>query len=295
MKSKFEQGLRILKSSYNPANIVKSHPLSSLAQELIIRGLSKRTIKLYLSYNMQFLQYLGKSAKEVTSQDIKDYLLYLKFKNYSNTSLNLVISALKFYYTQVLKRKLFFNISRPKREKYLPNILSKSEIISLINLTGNLKHKLILSLMYGSGLRVSEVVKLKLRHFDLINREVLVKAGKGNKDRYTILSNYSINLFKKYIEILPNNQIYLFTGLKLNSHLSQRSAQKIFVQALNKAHIVKKVSCHSLRHSFATHLLESGVEMRLIQKLLGHTNIKTTQTYVRVAKSYLNSIKSPLD
>lgn len=278
-----------------PQFLANSHPLASLAQELVIRGFSGRTIKSYLSHNQHFLDWTGKSAREVDSQDIKNYLLYLKSQNYSNTSLNQVISALKFYYQQILRRKLFFSIKRPKKEKFLPVVLSRNEIIKIINCAHNLKHKLLLSLIYGSGLRVSEVVKIKISHLDLASKSLLVKDAKGQKDRHTILSNSSIKLLNLYLPNLPDTQKYLFSGMSGENHLSQRSAQKIFDHALAESNIKKEASCHSLRHSFATHLLEGGVDIRYIQKLLGHQNIKTTEIYTHVAREFFSNIKSPLD
>lgn len=278
-----------------PNFLTNNHPLATLAQELIIRGFSRRTIKSYLSHNQKFLDFTHKSAREASSQDIKNYLLYLKSKNYSNTSLNSVISALKFYYQQVLRRKLFFNIIRPKKEKFLPIVLTRVEIIKIINATQNIKHKLLLSLLYGSGLRVSEVVKLKIADVDTSSKSVLVKHGKGQKDRYTLLSDNSINFLNIYLSKLSSEQKYLFVGANEKKHLSQRSAQKIFEHAVIKAHIKTEASCHSLRHSFATHLLESGVNIRYIQKLLGHSSIKTTEKYTKLARNFLQNITSPLD
>ncbi|MBU1202720.1 tyrosine-type recombinase/integrase [Patescibacteria group bacterium] len=275
--------------------LANSHPLASLAQELIIRGFSGRTIKSYLSHNQRFLDWTGKSARDISSQDVKDYLLYLKSQNYSNTSLNSVISSLKFYYGQILHRKLFFSIRRPKKEKFLPIVLTRQEIIKIINCAHNLKHKLLLSLLYGSGLRVSEVVKIKISHLDLQSRSLLVKDSKGAKDRYTLLSGISIKFLNIYLPKLPANQKYLFSGQSGQSHLSQRSAQKVFDQALEKSGLKKDASCHSLRHSFATHLLEAGTDIRYIQKLLGHQNIKTTEIYTQVARDFFRGIKSPLD
>lgn len=284
----------ILPSHYN-LTVQKVHPLSSLAQELIIRGFSKRTIKSYLTINQRFLAYFGKSAKEATAQDIKNYLLYLKAQGLSNTSLNLVISALKFYFQQVLKRKLFFNVIRPKKEKYLPTVLSKEEIVKLLDSTGNLKHKLLLSLMYGSGLRVSEAVSLRASEVDLANFKVLVKSGKGAKDHFTLLSRHFAELLKKYLAELPVGQTYLFAGSGGSGRLTQRSAQKIFNQAIARSGIKKTATCHSLRHSFATHILENGTDIRIIQKLLGHENIKTTEIYTRVSDLLVSKISSPLD
>ena len=292
MKSDFKG---VIIPSHYRGNIGKVHPLRSLAQELVIRGFSKRTVKAYLGINQRFLAYIGKSAREVSCQDVKDYLLYLKLRGQSNTSLNLTISALKFYFQEVLKRKLFFNISRPRKEKYLPVVLAKEEILKLIGLTSNLKHQLLLSLMYGSGLRVSEAVALKVGHLDLNSFRVLVKSGKGAKDRWTVLSKKSLELLNGYLPQLPMGQDYLFAGVKGRVHLSQRSAQKVFRQAMVRAGINKPAGCHSLRHSFATHLLGRGIELNLIQKLLGHENIKTTQIYARVSDRAVSRILSPLD
>ena len=292
MKSDFKG---VIIPSHYRGNVGKVHPLRSLAQELVIRGMSQRTVKAYLDINKRFLAYIGKSAREIGCQDVKDYLLYLKLQGLSNTSLNLTISALKFYFQEVLKRKLFFNISRPRKEEYLPVVLSKEEILKLINLTANLKHKLLLSLMYGSGLRVSEVVALKVGHLDLNSLRVLVKSGKGAKDRWTRLSKKSLEFLKEYLPLLPMGQECLFAGSGGKGHLSQRSAQKVFHQALVRAGINRPVGCHSLRHSFASHLLESGVELHLIQKLMGHRQIRTTQIYARASERAVAGVKSPLD
>ncbi|MDQ5938499.1 MAG: Integrase [Patescibacteria group bacterium] len=284
-----------LPTAQKPQFLANNHPLASLAQELIIRGLSRRTIQSYLSHNQRFLDFTGKSARAAGSQDVKNYLLYLKSQNYTNTSLNQVISALKFYYGQLLRRKLFFSIRRPKKEKFLPTVLTKAEIIKIINCAHNLKHKLLLSLLYGSGLRVSEVVKIKINHLDLVSKSLLVKDAKGQKDRLTLLSGISIKLLNVYLPKLPSEQKYLFSGQSGESQLSQRSAQKIFEHALEESGVKKDATCHSLRHSFATHLLEGGVDIRHIQKLLGHQNIKTTEIYTHVARNFFNNIKSPLD
>jgi len=281
------------KSDLNKKNVilykgelVVNHPLKSLLQELIIRGFSRSTVKNYIGHNQRFLNFINKSAREVNTQDIKDYLLYLKSKKYSNVSINNIISALNFYYTNILKRKLFFNIKRPKKEKYIPIILKKEEIIKIIESSDNLKHRLILSLLYGSGLRVSELCKIKKEDINLEEKSLFIKNSKGSKDRYTILSNYSIELLKEYL--IGIEEKYLF-------NITKRSIQKIFNNNLKKSGINKKVSCHNFRHSFATHLLENKVSLRVIQKLLGHSDIKTTQRYIQISNSFINKINSPLD
>jgi len=302
MKSDFK-GLGF-PSNYNPT-VQKVNPLSSLTQELLIRGFSRRTIQAYLSINQRFLLFLNKSAKEATTGDVKRFLANLKLQGLSNTSLNLAISAIKFYFEQVLKRKLFFNIKRPKKEKYLPTVFAREEVKAMLESPVNLKHRLLLSLIYGSGLRVSEVVSLRVSDVDLLSNRILVKAGKGDKDRLTILSNHSIGLLKQYLPDLPSNQKYLFSGAGGVGHLTSRSAEKIFTNALLKsrssnkyglpAEALAKAGIHSLRHSFATHLLENGTDIRIIQKLLGHASLKTTQGYTQVADNIIARVKSPLD
>ncbi|MDP2586208.1 MAG: tyrosine-type recombinase/integrase [Candidatus Komeilibacteria bacterium] len=282
-----------LNSNYKPI-LAKVHDLATLGRELVIRGFSKRTIREYLGINRRFLAWLGKSAKSATAEDVKNYLLYLRAGGLSNTSLNLTISALKFYFEQILKRKLFFNIKRPKREKYLPTVLSRVEIKKLLDVTVNAKHHLLLSLIYGSGLRVSEAVKLKTAEVDLANLRLRVKQGKGNKDRLTILSKNSAEELKKYLSELPVEQTYVFAGAGNSGHLTTRTAEKVFGAVMQRAGINKQAGIHCLRHSFATHLLENGTEIRLIQKLLGHQNVKTTEGYARVADSFLGRVISPL-
>ncbi|PIT90578.1 MAG: integrase [Candidatus Komeilibacteria bacterium CG10_big_fil_rev_8_21_14_0_10_41_13] len=291
MKSDFDE---VKPQSYYNLKVKKVHPLSGLAQELVIRGFSRRTIKSYLGVNQRFLTFIGKSPREVNAQDIKDYLLHLKLRGLSNTSLNLVISALKFYYQDFLKRKIFFNLKRPRREGYLPVVLSRREILLVINSLDNLKHKLIISLMYGSGLRVSEVVNLKAGDFDLDKGLLMVRGGKGAKDRQTILSSISTGLLKNYFVLIFQNQKYLFSGSGGRGKLTVRSVQKIFSLGLKKAGVISPAGCHSLRHSFATHLLESGVSLRYIQALLGHQRLETTQIYTKVSSNSLGNIKSPL-
>ena len=268
------------------------HFLFALGQELAIRGFSNRTIKTYLEQNKKFLEFIKKSAKEVNAQDIKDYLLYLKGGGMTNTSLNLVISALKFYYQQILKRKIFFNIKRPKREKYLPVVLSREEINKIIEVTGNIKHKLILSLAYGAGLRVSEVIGLKVGDLDFLELTVHIKQAKGGKDRITLLPEKLKVDLQKFISNKEGSDLVFES--EHGGKLTERTAQKIFEHSLEKADIKKDATFHSLRHSFATHLLENGVDVRYVQELLGHQNIKTTQIYTKVTNPRLKSIKSPL-
>lgn len=269
-------------------------PLHSLERELKIRGFSRRTIESYMLYNKLFLKYISKSPKEVSNEDIRDYLEHLKDGGCAASTLNVALNALRFYYREILKRKFFFDIKTAKRSTYLPVVLSKDEISKMLEVTKNPKHHFLISLMYSAGLRVSECVKMKMRDFDITRKMILVKQGKGGKDRYTMLSGKLIPVLKKQLS-LKNPTDYLFTGADGKSHLTAESAEKIIKRAAGLAGITKNVSCHSLRHSFATHLLEDGTNLRYIQELLGHARIETTQIYTKVARTNLQTIKSPLD
>jgi site-specific recombinase XerD len=185
-------------------------------------------------------------------------------------------------------------LRRPHQDKRLPSVLSEKEIRSLLECTRNPKHKLLLMLVYSSGLRVSEVVALKWADIDLDRKTVFVRSAKGRKDRYTILSERIARSIKDYYDNHGMNG-WLFPGVPANHHITIRSAQKIFAQALRNAKVQKSASIHSLRHAFATHLLENGTDIKYIQALLGHTSIKTTERYTHVARNAVLKIRSPLD
>ncbi|HEX8974553.1 MAG TPA: site-specific tyrosine recombinase/integron integrase [Patescibacteria group bacterium] len=269
-------------------------PVHNLEREMKIRGFSRRTIESYLLYNRLFLEFAGKSPKEVINEDIRRYLESLKDRGCANSTLNVALNALKFYYGQILKRKFFFDVKGAKKSNYLPVVLSKEEIARMLEVTKNPKHHFLISLMYSAGLRVSECVKIKMRDFDLDRKMIVVRQGKGNKDRCTLLSEKLVPTLKKQL-MLKKPADYLFTGMDGKSHLTAESAEKIIKKAVGLAGISKEVSCHTLRHSFATHLLEAGTSIRYIQELLGHARIETTQIYTKVANNNLQTIKSPLD
>jgi len=273
--------------------IKMEYNLSSLKKELESRGVSTRTIKSYLYYNQKFLEFAGKIAKFVDRNDISSFLSCLKQKGLSNNTLAHVTAALKFYYQNILGRKFFFGIRYPKRERKLPTVLTKEEIKRMIEVTKNPKHRLLIELAYGSGLRVSEVVKLKLKDFDFENKSIFVRQGKGKKDRKTILPENLITRIKEYFTE-NNGDKFLFPSYK-NSHLSIRSVQKIVKTSAKLAKIDKNVYVHALRHSFATHLLENGFDLKQISELLGHKRLETTQIYLHTSAEYLKNIKSPLD
>jgi len=269
--------------------------LYDLRKELMARKYSRRTIKLYLHYNEGFLKFSNKTPYQVSNEDVRDYLYHLaERKNASASTLNIAINALKFYYGEVLKRRFAYGIRRPKKDKKLPIVLSQEEVSRILSSFNNIKHRLILMLMYSAGLRVGEVVKLKIEDIDVKRKLIRIRGGKGRKDRYTIFSEIVLKTFREYVEKYKPEK-WLFPGQRKDRHITTRTVQKIFDNACRKAGIRKEATVHSLRHSFATHLLESGVDLRYIQELLGHKSSKTTEIYTHVAMKDLRKIRSPLD
>ena len=279
--------------NYTPHYYPSQDPMRKLEQELKIRGLSSKTIKAYLSYNKSFLDFVKKCPKSVNNKDIKRYLEYLANRGVSNATLNLVINALKFYYGQIMRRRFFWQIKRPKKEKVLPVVLSKNEIKKILGQVNNVKHKLLLGLMYASGLRVSEVCRLRVKDLDFDNDILWVRQGKGSKDRQTLMPKNISKILQRYVNKKTLND-YVFEN-RQGRRLSERTVQKVFWQALKKSGVKKHATCHSLRHSFATHLLEKGLDIRYIQELLGHKRLETTQIYTKVTSNKLQEISSPLD
>lgn len=278
-----------------PALHAREEPFEDLHKELVARKYSPKTVKAYIYYNKEFLRFAGKIVKEITNEDVRNYLFHLADKKRASTSsLNIAISALRFYYGEILKRNFVYEIKRPHKDKKLPVVLSREEISRMLPSIANIKHKAILMLIYSAGLRVSEVVRLKLGDIDAHRKLIHVKGGKGRKDRYTILSDVAMETVRIYINAY-NPEDWLFPGRENRWHITTRTVQRIFEDAIQKAGIGKDVGVHSLRHSFATHLLESGVDLRYIQELLGHKSSKTTEIYTFVSNKELCKIKSPLD
>ena len=263
----------------------------TITDECRLRNYSPKTVQAYQHHNKKFLQFCKKKPQQVTNQDIRMYLLYLDGKGSSTSQVNLAHNAINFYFRNVLKRN-FSKIPFQKRENRVKEVLNQKEIKELIFHIKNKKHKLMISLLYATGIRVSELVNINLEHLDFGKKQLLVKQGKGQKDRHTILSDKVIYDIKNY---LAETEItgYLFPAKK--GHLSVRTVQEIIKQAAKKAKIINCATPHRLRHSFATHLYEGGTNFEVIQKLLGHKNIKTTQQYARVANKHLVGIKSPHD
>jgi len=274
---------------------LSEHWQKKLEVELRSRKYSPCTLRSYIYYNRLLCRTLQKLPEEIRTEDVNVFLAELdKTREYSASSMNLAISAIKFFYKEVFKNDIIGEQHRPRHDKRFPMILSKQEIVEVLKLEKNPKHRLLLMLAYSSGLRVSEVVALKKEHIDLSRRVILIVGGKGRKDRCTLLSEKAAAFIHEYYEVF-NIQTWLFPGQPPTHPLTIRSAQKIFVKAIHQAKIDKDISIHSLRHSFATHLLESGTDIRYIQSLLGHASVRTTERYTHIARRSVLSIQSPLD
>jgi len=269
--------------------------LLDLYKELTVRKYSRNTIKSYLHYNSELLKHSKKIPEKIIQEDITSYLFTaITGKGLAASTVQAILNALKFYYGQILKKDFIYEINGPKRDKKLPVVLSKNEVFSILNSIDNLKHKTIMMLIYSAGLRLNEAITIKKSDIDTDRGVINIKSGKGRKDRTTLLSKTFSNLLKIYLDVY-NPEKWLFAGQEKGSHISSRSVQNVFQRAVLKTEIDKPVTVHSLRHSFATHLLEQGIDIRYIQELLGHQNPNTTMIYTHVSKSKLGSIKSPLD
>jgi integrase/recombinase XerD len=271
----------------------------SVPEEYIMRLELKRysvsTARSYIYMFEEFIRfYRGKTLIEINEQDIKNYLQHIVRQGKSPSFQNQVINAIKFYYEQVLDMpQRFYDVDRPRPEKKLPAVLSEEEIARVIDGTENLKHKAIMVTIYSCGLRLSELLNLKISDIQSDRNIVLVRQGKGKKDRTTVLSAKTLELLRKYYrENRPRE--YLFEGLGGGKY-SARSVQAIIKRAVRVAGIRKQVSAHTLRHSFATHLLENGTDLRHIQVLLGHSSSRTTEIYAHISTKFMRTIKSPLD
>lgn len=260
---------------------------------LKLRNYSQKTIKSYLFYINDYLAFAKKKRIKDKTKAIELFLLEKQQQGRSPQTINLALNSIKFLYHEVLGQKEKLNFKCAKKSKKLPIVLSKKEIESMIVILQNPKHKLILSLGYAAGLRVSEVVNLKVKDIDLDELTIHIKNAKGRKDRITIFPEKLIPGIKELIHNKGSND-FIFESNR-GGKLTTTSLQKVFKSALHKADIKKDATFHSLRHSFATHLLENGVDIRYVQELLGHQNIRTTQRYTQVTNPRLKNIKSPLD
>jgi integrase/recombinase XerD len=273
--------------------------LKLYVDRMVLQKLSNSTITTYRNEFLQLLQLLKtKNVQDLTAEDLKRYMLHCAEKlKLSENTLHSRLNALKYYYEQILKReKFFWEIPRPKRPIQLPKLLNEDELRKLFNALSNKKHKAMLFTAYSAGLRVSEIVNLKIRDIDSKRMQIFIERAKGKKDRYVNLSPVLLDILRKYIsKYKPKPKEYLFESEQTLTTYPVRTVQQIFAKAKQKAGILKDVGIHSLRHSFATHLLDKGTDIKFIKDLLGHFDIKTTERYLHVSKQKLVNIVSPLD
>ena len=309
LRKYLEQRKIIVKQNQNKLSsgthkMMLNHPLSvpnlsayeKFRDMLVLKGYSANNIRNYSNEFHQLLRVLGnKPADTLNKEQLLSYLLWLlKEKGCSETQVHTAVNAIKFYYEQVLGRdKELYDLPRPKKAFTLPDILAEEEIVELIHAIPNIKHRSMIMIAYSAGLRVSEIVKLRITDIDSKRMMIHLRAAKGKKDRMVTLSKKILAVLREYF-LLYKPRIYLFEGQN-GGEYSVRSVQKIVQDAKIRAGITKKGGVHSLRHSYATHLLEAGTDIRIIQELLGHNSIKTTMLYTHVANKIMSKIESPLD
>jgi len=287
------------KSRITKANIPDIATLNEIEQYkhyLLQRRYSKNTIKIYTEGLNFFLQFTAKPAQEITNNDLErfnhDYVIKHK---YSSSFQNQVINAVKLFFRSIYSTKFDTDaVERPRRDHRLPNVLSKEEVKKIITSPTNIKHRAMLSLIYACGLRRSELLSLKPKDIDSKRGLLIIRQAKGNKDRIVPISEKTIEMLRNYYIMYKPLQ-WLFEGQKKGERYSEESLQKVLKEATSRARVNKPVTLHWLRHSYATHLLESGTDLRYIQELLGHRSSKTTEIYTHVSTQNIQKIRSPFD
>ena len=264
--------------------------------DLQLRGATTRTQETYLREVSNLAKYFNRSPEELGEDELKEYMLYLmKERHLSDGTYRFYVAALKFLYRTTLKREwVVEKIKCPKRKRKLPVVLDLSEVESIFSVTKNLKHKAMLMITYSSGLRVSETARLKMTDIDSKRMTVRIRQGKGGNDRYSILSHTALEQLRQYWKKYRPSE-WLFEGQKKDTHITLYTIQSIFRAAKKRAGITKPVSVHTLRHSFATHLIEAGTSLHHVQLLLGHRSPTTTTVYLHVSRLNLSQVISPLD
>lgn len=263
-----------------------------IKREMEIKNYSRKTIDAYIRCIKDLISYYHKPPRKINLEEIKVFLQRKIAKGASASTISVYANAFNFLYGKIYRKKFNMKIKHPRRASRIPIVLSKSEIQKITLLAKNTKHQAIISLAYSSGLRVGEIQNLKIRDIDFGEKTIHIKQSKGKKDRITILSKKIIPGLKKMVGE-KNTDDFVFESER-GGKMATRTLQKIFSTACQKAKIKKMATFHSLRHSFATHLLEQGTDIRHIQELLGHSNIQTTQIYTKVTNPSIKNIKSPL-
>ncbi|WP_375446616.1 tyrosine-type recombinase/integrase [uncultured Fibrella sp.] len=275
-----------------------SHPvICALYDRMRIRNYSPKTIKNYKQALTTLIRYAGsRPLDELTKADFRTYLLFLIDKKHlSSSSVNVHINAWKFYQEKLLQRdKTYYEIDYPRQADTLPAVYNVAEVKAIFGATTSLKYRTLFQLVYATGLRLDEVTHLRLTNFDRRRNLIYIKAGKGKKDRIVMLSPKLLTYLDDYVRIYAP-QTYLFENADLHEPLAKRTVQHVYSESVRFARILKKGGIHTLRHSFATHLLESGTDIRYIQQLLGHESILTTMRYTHVTADKISAIRSPLD
>jgi integrase/recombinase XerD len=267
--------------------------LTRLDEELRLGRYSPRTRKAYGGHVRRFLHNID--SAQITAGQVRAYLLAGLDRGHSRSHQDQVQSAIRFLARAVLHQpELLVLVPRPRNERKLPTVLNRVEVRRLLAAIDNLKHRTIFMMIYCGGLRVGEAVRLKREDLDEVRKLMRVRAGKGRKDRYTLLAVSVIECLNEYLHIYEPSR-WIFPGPRPDRHLSPRSVQKFVQAAARRAGIAKRVTVHTLRHSFATHLLEGGTDLRYIQELLGHASPKTTEIYTHVSTRELSQIRNPLD
>jgi integrase/recombinase XerD len=264
--------------------------------DLVVRGMSVRTRESYLGAVARLAKHYGRSPDAISEQEVQDYLLHLiEDRQLAWSSCNIVAQGLRFFYGVTLKRpEVQFRIPRARQPQKLPQILAREEVVALLENTANPKHRAILMTAYGAGLRLNEICNLKLTDIDSARMTIRVEQGKGAKDRYTLLSPRLLAELRRYWS-LYRPMVWLFTRRGGSGPISDATVHRIYHAAKSRARITKEGGIHSLRHAFATHLLEGGVDIHTIQRLMGHGHISTTMRYFHLARKHLTATTSPLE
>lgn len=290
-----EFSLKINPQKVSSPKLKHASEVLRLEERIILQRYSRSTLKTYKNFFILFLQfYHDKDPKILQKEDIMKFLRHgIESRKWSASTQNQAVNAIKFYYEKVLGQERTYYELRPRRSRKLPGVFSEKEVVKILSSVNNLKHKCILSIIYSAGLRIGESVKLRREDINLERRSIFIIAAKGKKDRYSVLSEKIIDLLKRYLDTYKPDY-WLFEGQD-GGQYSKSSIRKIFRRAVKEANANPYSTVHTLRHSFATHLLERGMDLRYIQVLLGHNSSETTEIYTHITQNAREKLCSPLD
>lgn len=271
--------------------------MEKMMLDMDLRGMSESTCESYIRRTAIFIKDIEKDVEVIKPEDIRNYVIYLKHdKKLSLGTINAYISAFKFFYSITLEKEWDANkVPRMRGYQTFPVVLSKDEVFEIIDSIINLKHKAILMTIYGSGLRVSEVAKLKVKDIDSRNMQIFIRKSKNRSDRYAILSNNNLEILRKYWLECGKPEDWLFPGRAEGAHIHVKTIKNLVLKLKDRLNIKKEISAHTFRHCFATHLLEADVQLTHIQHLMGHKTVKSTMRYLHMTSKAMMNIKSPLD